>query len=94
MGYFPNGTAGEMYQEAYCDRCLNDANGDCPIWLAHLFYNDDERDNPDSILHLLIPRSKDGLGNEQCTMFMPRVPEERVQLVDLVNPLACRERGQ
>ena len=23
-----------------------------------------------SILHLLIPRSKDGLGNEQCTMFV------------------------
>jgi len=74
MGYFPNGTAGEMYEAEYCDRCVHQKpdDGGCAVFLAHLLHNYEECNKPDSILHLLIPLSKDGLGNEQCEMFHPK----------------------
>lgn len=81
MGYFPNGTAGEIYEEQYCGRCVHqkpDAGG-CAVWLAHMIHNYDECNNPDSILHLLIPRTENRLGNEECAMFHP------------ANPGRCRE---
>jgi len=77
MGYFSNGTEGMDYQERYCSRCVHDANRDCPVWAAHLLHNYDECNNKGSILHMLIPRSKDGLGNEQCKMFVPRQKGKR-----------------
>lgn len=47
--------------------------------LAHMLYNYDECNNEKSILHLLIPRTEDGLGNQECKMFHPwdenRCPE-------------------
>jgi|SRR6185503_10700741 len=67
MGYFSNGTEGMMYEDRYCDKCVNAP--DCWILLQHLMRNYEECNKPDSILHVLIPRSKDGLGNEQCVMF-------------------------
>lgn len=69
MGYFPNGMSGAIYQEQYCVRCVHDKNNDCPIWLAHLLKNYDEHSKKDSLLHLFIPRDKDG-ENEQCKMFI------------------------
>jgi hypothetical protein len=74
MGYFSNGTEGEMYYETYCANCIH--NGDeendpyCPVWAAHKDYNYRDCNDKSSILHILIPRSKDGLDNEQCTMFL------------------------
>lgn len=74
MGYFPNGTASMDYEERYCSRCAHhdgpDGESGCAIWLAHLIHNYDECNNKDSILHLLIPLSEDGLGNEQCELFI------------------------
>jgi hypothetical protein len=43
-----------------------------PIFRPHGLYNYDECNNEKSILHLLIPRSKDDLDNEQCTMFLEK----------------------
>lgn len=74
MGYFPNGTAGEMYEAQYCSRCIHD--GDCAVMLAHLMHNYAECNKPKSILHLLIPITKDGLDNEQCKMFVEGKPPE------------------
>jgi len=69
MGYFSNGTEGEMFEDAWCSRCVHsDISGDreigvdppCPVWTAHMLYayelcNEDE--HPGSvILELLIPR--------------------------------------
>lgn len=68
MGYFSNGTEGEMYKEQWCNRCIHD-DDPCQVWLAHLLKNYDEHDNNESILHMLIPRSKDGIGNDKCKMF-------------------------
>lgn len=69
MGYFSNGTEGDSYYEAYCARCVHDAHEDCPVWSAHLMRNYEECNKPESILHMLIPRTAGG-GNEQCRMFI------------------------
>ena len=88
MAYFSNGTEGEMYESRYCDRCIHrdgpDGESGCAIWLAHLMHNYAECNNDNSILHLLIPRSKEGCGNEQCKLFVEKPAETRVQLVDLL----------
>jgi hypothetical protein len=86
MGYFSNGSESMAYEAQYCDRCLhqksNDNDGGCAVWLAHMLYNYDECNNPNSILHLLIPRSKGGLDNAQCTMFLedPQWNQEQLPL--------------
>ncbi len=70
MGYFSNGTENMIYRAQYCDRCKHDENGNCPIILAHLLHNYEDCNKPESILHILIPRSADGLRNEACKMFI------------------------
>lgn len=72
MGYFPNGTAGEMYEHKYCSRCVH-SEGDkgCTVWFLHMIHNYDECNKPDSFLHALIPRSESKLDNDECTMFVP-----------------------
>lgn len=71
MAYFSNGTEGDLYFERYCSRCVHDRNEDCPIWALHLAHNYEECNKPGSFLHALIPRSKDGLSNEECRFFTP-----------------------
>ncbi len=68
MGYFSNGTEGMAYEAEYCDKCIHQENG-CAVWLAHMMHNYDECNNEKSILHILIPRNKDGW-NDQCKMFV------------------------
>lgn len=72
MGYFSNGIEGEFYEDKYCSRCIHGQNEDkfCPVWAAHMLHNYAECNKPDSILHILIPRSEDRLSNEQCSMFV------------------------
>ena len=74
MGYFSNGSEGKRYQARYCDRCLHDANEDCPVLLAHLLYNYGASKEVKSILDLMIPRTDDGLGNERCKLFVDTGP--------------------
>ncbi len=79
MGYFSNGTEGTDYEARYCDRCIHQGGEDgagCAVWLAQMLYNYDECDKPESILHILIPRTEDDLGNEECRMFI-QVGENR-----------------
>jgi hypothetical protein len=73
MGYFSNGCEGMEYEERYCRRCIHygpEEGPGCPIWLAHLLYNYDEANNKESVLHMLIPRTPDGLDNEECKLFV------------------------
>ena len=76
MGYFSNGSEGDSYHAALCQRCVHwpddPDDGGCVIWMLHLIHNYDECNNPDSMLHVLIPRSEDNLRNEQCSLFLPR----------------------
>ena len=72
MAYFANGTEGQMYEEEYCERCIH---GDgCSVWMLHLMLNYDQHDEPKiaEMLNTLIPRKENGLGNEQCSMFVAK----------------------
>ena len=88
MGYFSNGTEGMAYTEHYCSRCVNDKNDDCPILALHLLWNYDQHDNTDKKLALdsFIPRSADGLSNEQCKMFRPKQTRQKSKQMKLGIP--------
>ena len=76
MGYFSNGTEGISYQEQYCFQCIhNEQEHGCPIWFLHALHNYEECNKPESFLHTLIPRSKNGLGNAECSMFLPTLED-------------------
>ena len=77
MGYFSNGTEGEIYEETFCRRCVHygpEEGPGCPVWFAHLLYayelcNEDDHPGK-AMLDMLIPRAEPGLnGNGRCTMF-------------------------
>ena len=79
MAYFPNGTAGDVYQTMYCDRCIHrereDEDGNdigCPVWDAHILleYVDEK-----TILDMLIPMKNDGIEADQCRMFIDGDPD-------------------
>lgn len=73
MGYFPNGTSGQIYQEQYCANCLHDVHKDCAVWLAHLVTKYCDKDGQTSeagkVLNFLIPND-DAIGCKKCTMFI------------------------
>lgn len=76
MGYFPNGTAGDMYEAEYCARCIHNHNDPekpgCPVMLAHVLYAYEEcnsKSNAKHMLDLLIPVRQDGF-NGKCAMFV------------------------
>lgn len=87
MGYFSNGSEGMDYQDRYCSRCVH-CDG-CPVWGAHLAFSYKECNNPDSILHMLIPRRKDGLGNERCRMFRPVAETDRIEPKPPLKGVVC-----
>lgn len=68
MGYFPNGTSAEIFQERHCSKCHHDIDQNCPVFFAHLVHNYAECNNDESILHLLIPKDC-----SKCNMFIPRM---------------------
>lgn len=82
MAYFPNGTAGEYYYAQYCSKCAHWPKGDddpgCSVDIIHNLFNYDQCKDTlegraiETILDLLIPRTKDDLGNERCSMFQNR----------------------
>ena len=67
MGYFPNGTAGMLFEEQWCSKCVHQEN--CAVWTAHMIHNYAECNNDGSILHLLIPKDAD-----TCNMFHEPTP--------------------
>ena len=73
MGYFSNGTEGGIYEDQYCNRCVHmHEDYNCPCLDAHMFWNYEECNKKDSILHKMIPRTENDLGNEQCIFFKER----------------------
>ena len=81
MGYFANGTEGDIYEERYCNRCVH--RGGCAVYFLHLDWNyEQHKDDPTSqakafALDLLIPR--DGIENKQCEMFYPEAGHATAQ---------------
>jgi hypothetical protein len=75
MAYFSNGTEGEMYEAKWCARCVHyGLECGCPVWGVHFFCNSEQFKNESvrMILDSLIPRTKDGVFNEQCAMFIEK----------------------
>jgi hypothetical protein len=80
MAYFPNGTAGMDYADRYCANCVheNEDGPYCPIWELHVLNNYEQCGKGKTakawktVLSTLIPETADGLGAEQCSMFVPR----------------------
>lgn len=83
MAYFPNGTAGAIFEERWCSRCIHEGNHEmgegCPVNLAHLLYAYElcnERDHPGKvILDMLIP-DDDPTEIPKCAMFHERRDSE------------------
>jgi len=67
MAYFANSTEQFDYEEKFCGRCGHYPN--CTVIMLHLLHNYNECNNPDSILHVLIPQNDKG-ENQQCSMFI------------------------
>ena len=80
MAYFSNGTEGMDYQSRYCDQCVHDVDGSCPVWFLHLMYayeecnNDGESQplsNAKAMLDTLIPMTEENFADE-CKMFIKK----------------------
>lgn len=82
MAYFPNGTAGMIFEEEWCCRCVHspldpDAPG-CTVWLSHLLYSYElcnEMDHPGKIILDLLIEDGGPADPVKCTMFHERSAE-------------------
>ena len=76
MGYFANGSEGDMWEEENCRRCQHDKDDGCAVLAVHLLYNYDQQDaGQDKLkaaMQLLIPRADDGVFNGRCSMLLER----------------------
>lgn len=73
MGYFANGSEGDMYRAQWCDRCVHDdAVVGCPVWNLHLLYNYDQlkKTSTHEALGMFIP--EESATNGRCVMFWER----------------------
>lgn len=71
MGYFANGSEGEQYDLDFCTHCVHmHPDHGCPCWTAHMLWNYNESNRPDSILHKMIPR--EGVFNGACIFFVKK----------------------
>jgi hypothetical protein len=80
MGYFSNGTSGDMFEAEWCNRCAHENDEMCcPVMLAHILYayelcNEDAAKNPGKhVLDMLIARAEPAVeqsGKQKCAMFL------------------------
>ncbi len=80
MAYMSNGSEGMDYEARFCQNCVHfgpEEGPGCPILLLHMLWNYDQCQKTEvgkvkeAALDNFIPRSADGLDNEQCKMFVP-----------------------
>ena len=94
MGYFSNGTQGDMYEEEYCSKCVNnDQEKGCPVIMLHMHWNY-EQNRQDEVskikkftLDWFIPQEKGGIFNDQCLMFKPNTCGSKNTLANLLKRL-------
>lgn len=80
MGYFPNGTSGDIYEAQYCARCIHrDEEKGCPVMTAHMLYAYSGGEEAKHILNMLIPEHKTECRNEQCRLFHEGVPPAEIE---------------
>lgn len=88
MAYFSNGTEGDAFEAAFCDRCVHQGDADkgesCAVFMAHLLYNYD--DTYREVLDLLITGDTID-GTIKCQMFRDKLaPDERKRQQELSHP--------
>lgn len=72
MGYFANGTSGQIFEAQFCEKCVHregpDGKSGCAVMLAHLLYSyalcDEDGTPGKDILDMLIPHEP-----TTCNMF-------------------------
>jgi len=101
MGYFSNGTEGEMFEEAWCSRSVHsDISGEreigvdppCPVWMAHIMFAYEEcnaSSNAKAILDMLI---EDHRGRRRVCERVRDVPPGRRRSRDPRTASHRRER--
>jgi hypothetical protein len=75
MGYFSNGTMGEMYETRYCERCIHYSElPGCPVFVLHLVWNYDQHSDPTKAeaLEQFIPTLDAPPWNGPCKMFVAK----------------------
>ncbi len=85
MGYFSNGTEGDIYEAEHCEKCVHwkhDQQTDtwgCPVMDAHTLHNYEQTENKalESVLGRLIPRGE--RGNLKCSMFINAEEVKRIR---------------
>lgn len=97
MGYFSNGTEGDLYEKTVCRGCVfyarhtdDDPTTYCPVLLAHALYQHHQDTPAEDVLDLLIPRA--GVKNEQCAMFWSNPKTHKTHRVHSVT--AILEAGE
>jgi len=95
MAYFPNSTAGEIYEHHVCSLCQHYDEGMCPLLSLHMLYNYDqlaaEEPGPTLkvVLDVLIP-ARDGK-NLLCSMIA--ASEGKENEVDALREAVERSEG-
>lgn len=86
MAYFPNGTAGDIFEAEWCSRCAHEGGEDgpgCPVMLAHILYSYElcnAKDDPGKvILDLLIP-DEAPTHVPACAMFHEATASDRAAM--------------
>ena len=69
MGYFSNGTEGNIYESEYCEKCVHydhkqGEDKPCPIWMHHLLHNGTNNEYVQEILNSFI--TVEGIENKKC----------------------------
>ncbi len=75
MGYFANGTAGEVYEETYCMRCVHYSAEICPVFRLHMDWDSAQENDlvKRSALNSFIPFIHGR--NQECKMFHAKESE-------------------
>ena len=95
MGYFPNGTEGDIWTSENCARCEH-WNGreekdfekpGCMVEFIHLNWNYGQKEGSDlqKVMDCLIPRNKEECFNEKCSMFINMKNNQRLKKLEKEN---------
>jgi len=95
MGYFSNGTEGDIWRAENCAKCEH-WNGreekdfekpGCMVEFIHLNWNYDQEDGSDlkKVMDCLIPRNEEKCFNEDCRMFIEKIDDDRLKFLEKEN---------
>ena len=90
MAYFPNGTAGELFESRECFDCIHEGPPEgpgCAIMLIHLVWNYDQCDNEQlqDVMQALIDDEGQPLG-KMCQMRVAKEDDPNQISLDLGDP--------